>query len=53
MFTKMGQEPGEDTAGGEPCVWNEVQHETLQDMSVRRNDKDSSSDNDGGSSSSG
>ena len=52
MFTRMGQELGEDTADGEPHVWNEVQHEILEDMIMRRTDEDNSSNDGDGSSSS-
>ena len=48
MITRMGQEPGEDAADGEPHVWNKVQRQALQELSERREFEDSScSDDDG------
>ena len=46
MFTRMGQEPGEDAADGRPREWNDVQRKILEGLSQPKAIRCSSSSED-------
>lgn len=50
MFARMGHEPGEDAADGQPHEWDSVQHEVLEGLSQPKAVRSSSSSEDDDSS---